>query len=127
VRDAASEQHHGEYDLAIAWFCLHDMTDPVAVIGAMKRLVREGGSVVVVETPAAEHLMDPDTNFKVERKCYGFSVLHCLPVGLFEAPAAGTGTVMRPDVLRGYARAAGFSDITITVADAWTVLYRLIS
>jgi ubiquinone/menaquinone biosynthesis C-methylase UbiE len=126
VRDAASEEHHGEYDLAITWFCLHDMTDSVAVLGAMKRLVREDGSVVVVETPAAEQFMAEDTNFKVERKCYGFSVLHCLPVGLSEAPAAGTGTVMRPEVLRGYAHSAGFRDITITVADAWTVLYRLI-
>ena len=35
---------------------------------------------------------------------YGFSVLHCLPVGLEDQPSAATGTVMRADTLRGYAR-----------------------
>jgi hypothetical protein len=38
---------------------------------------------------------------------YGFSVLVCLPNSLAETPSVGTGTAMRPDTLRGYARDAG--------------------
>jgi hypothetical protein len=49
----------------------------------------------------------------VERFMYGFSVLHCLPVGLEDQPSAATGTVMRAGTLRGYAKDAGFQDIEV--------------
>ena len=44
----------------------------------------------------------------LERLYYGFSVLHCLPVGMVDPPAAGTGTVMRVETVRRYAAEAGF-------------------
>jgi hypothetical protein len=44
---------------------------------------------------------------------YGASVLICLPAGMSEQPSAGTGTVMRPDTLRGYAAEAGFSKVEV--------------
>jgi len=44
---------------------------------------------------------------------YGWSILHCLPVGMVDDGAAGTGTVMRADTLRGYAAEAGFRDVEI--------------
>jgi hypothetical protein len=40
-------------------------------------------------------------------------MLICLPDGLSHDDSVGTGTVMRPDTLRGYAREAGFADIEI--------------
>ena len=40
---------------------------------------------------------------------YGFSVLHCLPVGMVGEGAAGTGTVMRADTVRRHAEEAGFA------------------
>jgi hypothetical protein len=49
----------------------------------------------------------------LERLMYGFSVLCCLTNGLADSPSAGTGTVMRPKVLAGYAREAGFSGIEV--------------
>jgi hypothetical protein len=45
----------------------------------------------------------------VERLYYGFSVLHCLPVGMVGEDAAGTGTVMREGTVRGYSEQAGFA------------------
>jgi hypothetical protein len=44
---------------------------------------------------------------------YGWSILHCLPVGMADKPSAETGTVMRPDIMRAYARAAGFRKVEI--------------
>src|SRR5215207_511460 len=44
---------------------------------------------------------------------YGFSVLHCLPVGMVGENAAGTGTVMREDTVRGYAEGAGFASVEV--------------
>jgi hypothetical protein len=61
-----------------------------------------------------------------ERFMYGWSVLHCLPVGRVDAPALGTGTVMRPETLRRYAGEAGFSGVEILPIehDFWR-FYRL--
>jgi hypothetical protein len=44
---------------------------------------------------------------------YGFSILHCLPVGMVEQPSAATGTVMRVDTLREYAAQAGFQRVDL--------------
>ncbi len=49
----------------------------------------------------------------VERLYYGFSVLHCLPVGMVGENAAGTGTVMREDTVRSYANDAGFTNCEV--------------
>ena len=46
---------------------------------------------------------------ETERLYYGFSILHCLPVGMVGEGAVGTGTVIRPETVRRYAQEAGFS------------------
>jgi hypothetical protein len=57
---------------------------------------------------------------------YTYSVLCCLPVGLSETPSAATGTVMRTDTLRRYAREAGFSDVEVLPIEHEVFrLYRL--
>jgi SAM-dependent methyltransferase len=125
-RNAADPDLAESYDLVTAFFCLHDMTDPVAALRAMRQLARDEGTVLVADGRAAEQFLGEETNHDVERQFYGFSVLHCLPVAMTEPPAAGTGTVMRPEVLRGYARAAGFREVEILpVDDAWSAFYRL--
>jgi hypothetical protein len=45
---------------------------------------------------------------ETERLLYGFSVFHCLPVGIVGSTAAGTGTVFRAETVRGYAEDASF-------------------
>ena len=54
-------------------------------------------------------------------------MLHCLPVGMADQPSAATGTVMRPDTLRRYAREAGFRDVEILPIDNFFFrFYRLL-
>ena len=48
---------------------------------------------------------------------YGWSVLHCLPVGMADKPSCGTGTVMRPSTLERYSRQAGFVEFEILPID----------
>jgi hypothetical protein len=50
----------------------------------------------------------------------------CLPDGMSHQPSAATGTVMRPDTLRAYARDAGFEDVEVLPIEAgFFRFYRL--
>ena len=53
--------------------------------------------------------------------------LHYLPVCMVDLLSVGTGTVMRPQTLRGYATNAGFSAVEILPVpfDFW-YFYRLV-
>jgi 2-polyprenyl-3-methyl-5-hydroxy-6-metoxy-1,4-benzoquinol methylase len=116
----------GRYDLVTAFECVHDMPQPVAVLRAMREMVAEGGTVLVADERVAEAFAAPGDD--LERLMYGFSVLHCLPVGMADAPSRGTGTVMRPDTLRRYAAEAGFRQVEVLPieADFWR-FYRLVA
>lgn len=102
---------HGPFDAAFAFECIHDMPRPMDVLAAMRRAVSGGGPVIVMDEAVGERLVAPGDD--LERLMYGFSLFCCLPDGLSHQPSVGTGTVMRPDTLRDYARAAGFADIEI--------------
>ena len=49
----------------------------------------------------------------LERFYYGFSILHCLPVGMVSEGAAGTGRVLRADTVDRYVREAGFASCEV--------------
>ncbi|OLT14504.1 SAM-dependent methyltransferase [Pseudonocardia sp. CNS-139] len=115
----------GTYDLVAAFECIHDMPDPVGVLTTMRRITAPGGVVLVVDERVAETFTAPGDD--VEQLMYGWSITCCLPDGLSHTPSAGTGTVMRPDTLRGYARSAGFSDVhVLPVEDQFFRFYRLV-
>ena len=124
VRDAGAPGKAASYDLVTAFETIHDMANPVAALRAMRALVAPGGAVLVADERVAEVFTAPGE--ERERFMYGWSVLHCLPVGRVDPPALGTGTVMRPETLRRYARDAGFSGVEILPIehDFWR-FYRL--
>ena len=77
----------------------------------MRGMLAEGGSVIVGDERTEDSFQAPAGD--VERLLYGFSVLHCLPVGMVGENPAGTGTVMRTDTVRGYAEQAGFTGFEV--------------
>ncbi|GAA1946386.1 class I SAM-dependent methyltransferase [Microbacterium aquimaris] len=113
--DAADLAAHGPFDVIFAFECLHDMPHPVDVLAAARDAVAPGGAVVVMDEAAAE-TFSPDAG-ALERLLYGFSLFICLPDGLSHPGSAGTGTVMRHDTLREYAREAGWGDVEIIVPE----------
>jgi 2-polyprenyl-3-methyl-5-hydroxy-6-metoxy-1,4-benzoquinol methylase len=115
VVDAGGLDTEGEYDLVTAFECVHDLPDPVAVLGAMRRLVRPGGTVLVMDERVAETFTAPGD--EIERLMYGYSLTCCLPDSMSSRPSVATGTVMRPATLEGYARAAGFAGIEVLPVD----------
>jgi 2-polyprenyl-3-methyl-5-hydroxy-6-metoxy-1,4-benzoquinol methylase len=125
TRDAADPALQGQYDLVVAFECVHDMARPVEALRTMRSLAAGGGTVIIADERVNDTFTAPGDD--VERYMYGFSALHCLPVGMVETPSAQTGTVMRPDTLRRYAAAAGFSAVEILPVefDFWR-FYRLV-
>ncbi len=110
-RDAADPELSGRYDLVTLFEALHDMSYPVDVLRTLRGMLAEGGCVFVADERTAERF-SPDAG-DAERLHYGFSVLHCLPVGMVGENAAGTGTVMRPDTVRRYVAQAAFTQFEI--------------
>ncbi len=106
-RDASDPELSGRYDLVTIFEALHDMSYPVDALRTLRSMLAEAGSVFVADERTAERF-SPGAG-DVERLHYGFSVLHCLPVGMVGDDAAGTGTVMRPETVRRYAIEAGFA------------------
>jgi 2-polyprenyl-3-methyl-5-hydroxy-6-metoxy-1,4-benzoquinol methylase len=124
VRDAADPRLQGRYDLVTIFESLHDMSYPVEVLRAARGLLAAGGSLIVGDERTADHFGAPAD--ELERLYYGFSILHCLPVGMVGEGAAGTGTVMRASTVEEFARDAGFAAVEILPIenDFWR-FYRL--
>ena len=124
VRDAGEMGGQAHYDLVTAFECIHDMSDPVGALRTMLNLAGEDGFVVVMDERVADQFAPNGS--EVEQLLYGFSVLHCLPVGMAEQPSVATGTVMRADVLKQYASDAGFCDIDVLPIDNYFFRFYLL-
>ncbi len=124
VRDAADPSLSGRYDLVAAFECIHDMSRPVEGLETMRRLAKDDGIVIVMDERTSDRFHPPGND--IEWFYYGFSVLHCLPVGMVGENPAGTGTVMRPETFTRYARQAGFARVEILpIENFFFRFYRL--
>jgi 2-polyprenyl-3-methyl-5-hydroxy-6-metoxy-1,4-benzoquinol methylase len=123
-RDAADPALAGQYDLVTIFEALHDMSYPVDVLRAARGMLAEGGSVIIGDERTEDAFQAPAS--ELERFYYGFSILHCLPVGMVGDDPAGTGTVIRTDTVRRYAEEAGFGGFEVLPIenDFWR-FYRL--
>jgi SAM-dependent methyltransferase len=124
ARDVGDPELAGSYQLVTVFEALHDMSQPVEVLRALRGLVAEDGAVIVMDERVADAFTAPGD--EVERIMYTYSVLCCLPVGRADTPSAATGTVMRADTLRRYASEAGFADVEVLPIEHETFrFYRL--
>jgi SAM-dependent methyltransferase len=125
VHDASGPALDGRYDLVTIFEALHDMNHPVEALLTARTSLAEGGSVLIADERVGERFAAPGD--ELERFNYGWSVLHCLAVGMLDEDSAGTGTVMRPETVRAYAAAAGFTrvDVLPIEHDFWR-FYRLL-
>lgn len=109
--DAAEAEGAGRYDLVTIFEAVHDMARPVEVLAAARRLLAPGGAVLVADERTADVFTAPGD--AMERTLYAYSVVCCLPCGLYDEPSVGTGTMLRPDAFEAMARDAGFSRSTV--------------
>jgi SAM-dependent methyltransferase len=125
VCDASESELPGRYDLITIFEALHDMNHPVEAMRRLRSGLAEGGSLVIADERVAERFTAPGDD--IDRFNYGWSILHCLAVGMLDEDSAGTGTVIRPDTIRSYAAEAGFArvDVLPIQHDFWR-FYRLV-
>jgi SAM-dependent methyltransferase len=120
--DAASLD--GRADLALIIEAVHDMSNPVPVLRAVRESLADGGSLIVVDERVAETFTAPGDD--LERFMYGWSITTCLPDGRSRQPSVATGTVMRPETLRRYAAEAGFGSVEVLpIENDFFRFYRL--
>jgi SAM-dependent methyltransferase len=123
LRDAAEVSTDETYDLVTAFECVHDMPDPVSVLATMRDLAGEDGVVLVMDERVGEAFGE---EAPFDWLMYGWSLLHCLPVGLAAEESAATGTVMRTSTLQRYVEAAGYEAMeTLPIEHDFFRLYRL--
>jgi 2-polyprenyl-3-methyl-5-hydroxy-6-metoxy-1,4-benzoquinol methylase len=100
------------YDLVMALECIHDLSDPVAVLHSMKKLSGTDGTVLVMDFKVQNAFTGDSTN-DMEKLNYGFSLICCLADCKSRSNSAETGAVMRPSKLEWYAIEAGFRKVEI--------------
>ena len=109
--DAATDLPEATFDAVFAFECLHDMPHPVEILTAMRKALRPGGVVIVMDEAVDAEFTAPAGD--VDRLMYGFSLLICLPDGMAHPGSAGTGTVLRTAKLAEYAERAGFAAVDV--------------
>ncbi len=124
LADAGDPSLDGRFDLVMALECLHDMGDPVSALRTMRRLAGGDGTVLIVDERVSETFRADGG--ELDWLMYGWSMVHCLPVGMQEQPSKGTGTCLRPHTMREYALEAGFQGVEeLPIDNLFFRFYRL--
>ena len=115
--EVLTEAGADSFDAAFVFEALHDLPDPVAMLSALRHAVRPDGVVVIMDEAVADAFAAPGD--EVERIMYTYSLFICLADSMSTPGTVATGTVMRPETLRRYARQAGFRDVTVLPIDGF--------
>ena len=93
------------YDLITACDCIHDFAKPVETLRDIRRLLKPGGALFIMEPKVADRLEDNRNDMAA--MFYGFSVFHCMTQSLAQG-GPGLGTCMGPALTESLVRDAGF-------------------
>jgi 2-polyprenyl-3-methyl-5-hydroxy-6-metoxy-1,4-benzoquinol methylase len=100
----------GSLDLITTFDCLHDMTDPAAMVAAIRAAIAEDGTWLLVDIKAHDTYADNARNNPMASLMYGISVLSCMSSALSDHGGAGLGTLgLSAARAEQMARDAGFT------------------
>jgi 2-polyprenyl-3-methyl-5-hydroxy-6-metoxy-1,4-benzoquinol methylase len=111
LHEAGGEKlpHEATYDFVITFDCIHDMTRPDEVIGAIYRALQPDGTWLIKDIRSSPRFEDNLRN-PMLAMFYGFSVSSCMSSALSEPGGAGLGTLgFNPEVAERMTREAGFT------------------
>ncbi len=100
----------GSVDLVTTFDCIHDMTDPQGMVHALRAMLAEDGTWLLVDIKALDTFAQNVAKNPMASLMYGISVLSCMSSALSEPGGAGLGTLgLPPSRAEAMARAAGFT------------------
>ena len=100
----------GSVGLVTTFDCIHDMTDPMSVMHAIRRSLADDGTWLLVDIKAHDtYALNAERN-PMASLMYGISVLSCMSSALSEPGGAGLGTLgLSAAKAEAMARDAGFT------------------
>jgi SAM-dependent methyltransferase len=112
-----------QFDFVSTFDVVHDAVDPVGLMTAVRRSLKDDGTYLVQEVNVSDKL---DENMKpLGKMVYSISTLYCMTTSLAHG-GAGIGTAMGENKARELASAAGFTRFTrLPIKDDFAVLYEL--
>ncbi len=97
-------------DLVTTFDCIHDMTEPQAMMAAIRGALADDGSWLLVDIKARDTFEENVRKNPMAPLMYGVSVLSCMSSALSEPGGAGLGTLgLSPSKAEAMARDAGFT------------------
>lgn len=109
-----------EFDLVLAIDCIHDMTDPVGALRAVRGHLAPDGLFVWSEPTGSDNPLENQA--PLARLRAALSSYHCLTVSLAEG-GPGLGTLIGEAGARRLAAEAGFADFSLLPVDSETQLF----
>lgn len=104
----------GRFGFVTTFDCLHDMTDPAAVIRQIRAAISEDGTWLVVDIKAKSSYEENAEKNPMAALMYGTSVLTCMSSALSEPGGLGLGTLgLHEGLLRQLTEEAGFSRLEL--------------
>ena len=97
----------GAYGFITTFDCIHDMTDPVGMIGAIRAALADDGTWLLVDVKARDTFADNVAKNPMAALMYGISVLSCMSSAMSSPEGAGLGTLGLPASLAAEISAGG--------------------
>lgn len=113
VRDVADLEVEDAFDLVLAFDAIHDQARPDAVLRAIARALRPGGTFLMQEIRGTSHVLE-DAAHPLAPFLYTVSCLHCMTVSL-SCDGAGLGAMWGEERARRMLADAGFGEVTLRV------------
>ena len=98
-----------EYDLILTFDCIHDMTQPQAVMDSIRNHIKADGTWFIKDIRSKADFADNLRN-PMLAMMYGFSLMSCMSSAMSEPDGAGLGTLgFNPEVAEAMCNKAGFT------------------
>lgn len=109
IRDVADLQVSDSYDLVTAFDAIHDQAHPAAVLGNVRRSLRQGGQFLMVDFKASSNVED-NIALPWGSLLYAMSTFHCMSVSL-GLDGDGLGTAWGEQLARQMLQEAGLTNV----------------
>jgi 2-polyprenyl-3-methyl-5-hydroxy-6-metoxy-1,4-benzoquinol methylase len=112
VKDAAAMDEASRYKLITAFDVIHDQARPAAVLAAIARALRRGGTFLMQDIRGSSHV-HRNVGHPASPLLYTVSCMHCMTVSL-AAGGVGLGAMWGEEKALEMLAAAGFHDVEVT-------------